>query len=90
MWLIARRYGVTVRDLRRWNELRVGAVLRVGQRLIVGWGARVHTVRRGDTLWIIAQRYQVVTGNLRRWNNLEVGTILRVGQRLIVVPPADG
>lgn len=90
LWLISRRYGVTVQDLRRWNDIRVGQVLRVGQRLIVGWGGRVHTVRRGDTLWIIAQRYQVATDNLRRWNNLAVGTILRVGQRLIVVPPGDG
>lgn len=33
LWLIARRYGVRVRDLTRWNDLRADQVLRIGQRL---------------------------------------------------------
>jgi membrane-bound lytic murein transglycosylase D len=35
LWLISQRYGVTVGQLRRWNDLVVGDVLRVGQRLVV-------------------------------------------------------
>lgn len=35
LWAISRRYGVTVSQLRRWNDLLVGDVLRVGQRLLV-------------------------------------------------------
>jgi peptidoglycan lytic transglycosylase D len=32
-WGIARRYGVSIKDLRRWN--RIGAQLRAGQRLVI-------------------------------------------------------
>lgn len=35
LWVIARRYGVTVRDLQRWNGLGNGDVLRAGTRLLV-------------------------------------------------------
>jgi membrane-bound lytic murein transglycosylase D len=32
-WGIARRYGVSVKDLQRWN--RIGAHLMAGQRLVI-------------------------------------------------------
>jgi peptidoglycan lytic transglycosylase D len=35
LWTISHRYGVTVGQLRRWNDLLAGDVLRVGQRLLV-------------------------------------------------------
>jgi membrane-bound lytic murein transglycosylase D len=35
LWVIARRFGVTVDALRRWNGLRSGDVLRTGTRLVV-------------------------------------------------------
>ena len=35
LWTISRRYGVTVGQRRRWNDLVMGDVLRVGQRLLV-------------------------------------------------------
>jgi LysM repeat protein len=33
MWSIARRYGMTVQELRRWN--RIGRYLAAGQRLVI-------------------------------------------------------
>ncbi len=38
LWTIARRYGVSIADLRRWNGMRNGDILRSGVRLIVGSG----------------------------------------------------
>jgi membrane-bound lytic murein transglycosylase D len=35
LWIIGRRYGVSIGDLRRWNNLPVDQVLRVGGRLVV-------------------------------------------------------
>ncbi len=32
LWSLARRYGVSVQDLRTWNHLH-GSMLRIGQRL---------------------------------------------------------
>ena len=40
LWVIARRHGVSVRDLMRWNGLGEGSILRPGQTL---------TIRRGDS-----------------------------------------
>jgi membrane-bound lytic murein transglycosylase D len=33
LWLVSHRYDVTISDLRRWNGIAVGEVLRIGQRL---------------------------------------------------------
>ena len=35
LWSLARRYGISVQDLRTWNHLR-GSMLRIGQRLRLG------------------------------------------------------
>ena len=45
--------------------------------------ARIHTVRRGESLWQIAHRYSINVAELQRWNHLHghalrPGTVLRV------------
>jgi membrane-bound lytic murein transglycosylase D len=103
--LIARRYSVTVNDLRRWNNMS-GNTIHPGQRLIVypgsGYqaptaaasgstvsGATYHTVRSGENLGSIANRYKVSVTDIRRWNNLNSNTI-HPNQKLIVSNPATG
>ncbi|MEZ5649004.1 MAG: LysM peptidoglycan-binding domain-containing protein [Burkholderiaceae bacterium] len=83
---IARRYQVTVADLRRWNGLRsdtlhVGLALRVSppsQGKLVS-----HRVSRGDTLTDIARRYGVSIDYLRRVNGLD-SDVIRFGQQLVI------
>jgi len=87
---IARRYGVSVEQLRQWNGL-ASSQLRTGQRLIVRAGNEAnpsraselvrYRVQRGDTLSEIARRYGVSVEQLRRWNGLRSNQI-RVGQVL--------
>jgi len=94
---IARRYGTTVGEIQRLNNLR-GTLIRPGQRLIVRAPARpstqiattanTHQVRRGETLGIIAARYRVTVNELRLWNNLQ-GTTIYAGQNLIVRRPQN-
>ncbi|MBO8143951.1 MAG: N-acetylmuramoyl-L-alanine amidase [Thermodesulfobacterium sp.] len=89
---IARRYGTTVSQLRKWNGIR-GDRIYVGQRLIVGIkeekrvskGVKYiyYRVRRGDTLGEIARRYGTTVSQLRKWNGIR-GDRIYVGQRLIV------
>ncbi len=50
-------------------------------------GARLYTVRRGDTLDTIAARFGVSTSDLRRWNGIR-GSTIRAGRRLYVADPA--
>ncbi|MGY3748338.1 LysM peptidoglycan-binding domain-containing protein [Vagococcus salmoninarum] len=100
---IASRYGVTVANLKSWNNLKNDLII-VGQRLQVKAPANqpsqpkppttppsnttTHTVVSGDTLSGIASRYKVTIGNLKSWNNLKSDLII-VGQRLQVKAPAN-
>lgn len=87
---IAKKYGVSISDLREWNSIR-GSRIQTGQKLYL-YDANpekaevtttVYRVRRGDTLSEIASRYSVRISDLRRWNDLRTNTI-RVGQRLTI------
>lgn len=86
---IARRYDVTVDDLRDWNELRSDG-LAIGQQLrIPGEDQEFTTVRRGDTLEAIARRHDLTVDLLRRLNDLP-GDRIQAGQRLRLRPaPVD-
>lgn len=90
LWIIARRYGVTVDELQRWNGLAGNSLIRPGDRILVNMSqpgssqAREYTVRRGDSLWTIARRHDVSVRELMRWNGLAEGAILRPGQTLTI------
>ena len=101
LWLIARRHGVTVADLRAWNGLDKDAWLMPGQILELrgiskrsastasrGEGSERYVVRNGDSLWLIARRHSVSARQLALWNRLSINGILHPGQTLNVVPPA--
>lgn len=81
---IAGRYGVTVAQLRSWNNLRNNTI-RVNQRLTVQGGSAAvsHRVQRGDTLTDIARRYGVSVTQIREWNSLR-GDVIRPGQTLTI------
>lgn len=92
---IARRFGVSVTQLRSWNGLSNNRI-RAGRYLIINSGGgsvsasasgtapdgRYH-VRTGDTLGKIAQRFGTSVSRLQSWNNLS-GTQINVGQSLRV------
>ena len=90
---LARRAGVSVRDLMRWNNLRSARDLQIGERLMVRGGgatpvytaARGHqrlTVRPGESLWQIARRAGIGVSALARANHLTRHTVLHPGQVL--------
>jgi membrane-bound lytic murein transglycosylase D len=97
---IAKKYGVSLSELRSWNRIQ-GSRIQVGQRLYLydenpsstSAGAErsttLYQVRRGDTLSEIADRHGVRQADLRQWNNLRSSTI-RVGQRLTIHGASSG
>lgn len=87
LWSIARRYGLTVEELKRINNL-IGDTILVGQILYLQEPEEndhftVHTVMAGETLWTIASRYGTTVDVIRTLNNL-TGDTISVGQRFIV------
>ena len=92
LWALARRYGVSVDEIQRANDLSGSAIV-VGMRLRIpaarspegqapGAG-RGHTVRSGETLWSIAHKNGVTVEALERANAIEGGAIYP-GQTILI------
>ncbi|MEN8215147.1 MAG: LysM peptidoglycan-binding domain-containing protein [Pseudomonadota bacterium] len=87
---IAKRYDMTVAELRQLNNLKSGP-LYVGKRLKVRASetktvhakTQKHKVRSGENLTRIAKRYGMTIAELSQLNNLKGGS-LHVGKRLKV------
>ena len=93
---IAKKYGVTVTNIKKWNNLRSDTV-HPGQKLKIyrsGGGSRssasqgssssgykTHTVKKGETLSSIARTYGCTVAELKKWNNLK-GSKVKAGQKL--------
>ncbi|MDR0921930.1 MAG: LysM peptidoglycan-binding domain-containing protein [Lactobacillales bacterium] len=86
IWAISSRYGISMNDLRSWNNLR-GDLILVGQVLVVKKGTSVpvpapsapaapsnsttYTVKSGDSVWLIAHNYGISMADLVNWNNIK-------------------
>ncbi len=95
--LIARKYGVSIKQLKRLNHIK-GNIIKVGQRLKIrntttastrgqassGKGYKYHTVRKGDTLWELAKKYHTSVSKIKRWNKMGRSNNLKLGKKLIV------
>ncbi len=86
--MLAKRFGVSVRTLKRLNGIS-GNLIRTGQRLRVNRGvvetgnATWYRVRRGDNLWSIAKRFRVSVQDLKVLNNLP-SSLIQVGRMLLI------
>lgn len=99
LWGIGRRYGVTPRQIRAWNN--VGKHITPGDRLVI-WRSEApqvalanrsdlhrgdfYIVRSGDTLWDIARSFRIRVNDLKKWNRIRKPASLRVGARLLIRP----
>ena len=82
IWMIARRYGVSVDALVRLNGISDPMRLVAGQALVVPTDGRTHTVRAGETLWQIARRYGVSPQSLIELNNIPAPDLIFPGEVL--------
>jgi membrane-bound lytic murein transglycosylase D len=94
---IARKYNISVNDIKQWNNFEDSNLL-AGTKIIVAkqddqanedvaqkteTKTVEYTVKKGDFLGIIAKKNNVALADLRGWNNLE-GNNIHAGQKLIV------
>jgi membrane-bound lytic murein transglycosylase D len=93
LWSISRRFHVPASQLRSWNNMRPGELLRPGRVLHIAkagggnnHGAKevVYKVRRGDTLWTIGRRFNLKARDIMTWNNLN-SPVLQPGDRLTLM-----
>ncbi|HIS92291.1 MAG TPA: LysM peptidoglycan-binding domain-containing protein [Candidatus Alectryocaccomicrobium excrementavium] len=86
---IAGRYGTTVAELTRLNDISNPDRIIAGETLYIRVPASdpspccdTYTVKRGDTLSEIAQRFSTTVAELVRLNNIENPRLIYVGQVL--------
>ncbi|KPB04088.1 hypothetical protein AAV98_13755 [Bacillus sp. CHD6a] len=84
LFSIAKKYGLSVTELKHVNNLKTD-LIKVGQVLKVGTKATYYDVMAGDTLFSISEKFHVTVGSIQKENNLTTDTI-RIGQQLIIPP----
>lgn len=86
LYSIARRFGTSVSEITRLNNLS-GINLSVGQTLVVpnnsSVGPNTYVVKSGDNLYSIARKFNVSVDSIKSKNNLK-SNLLSVGQTLII------
>ncbi|MDD4187792.1 MAG: LysM peptidoglycan-binding domain-containing protein [Bacilli bacterium] len=87
LWAIAQRFGTTVDNIKRLNNLSSNN-LSIGQKLVISGSpvpeplpTSTYTVVAGDTLYSIARKFNTTVSELRKINNLS-SDILSIGQTL--------
>ncbi|MEA1971549.1 MAG: LysM peptidoglycan-binding domain-containing protein, partial [Thermodesulfobacteriota bacterium] len=91
LWLIARRFGTTISEIKRLNGLRrnnltIGQVIKIrsssaGDNAV---SAKTCVVKKGDTLSLIALKRGISLNRLLKLNNLNKNTLIHPGQLVIV------
>ena len=91
LWDIARKYGISVNELKELNNLSTN-LLKIGQTLKVKQSEQskeeqttipinTYTVQKGDNLYSIANKYSTSVDELKKINNLSTN-IIQIGQVL--------
>lgn len=86
LWSIAKKYAISVDELKKLNNLS-NNLLNVGQTLKVSGTPStnnpVYIVQRGDTLYSIANKYGVSVSELMNYNNL-TSNLISIGDTLYI------
>lgn len=86
LYSIAMKFGVSVDDLIRANQL-TSTILQIGDQLKIPAkevsNSSTYIVQSGDTLYSIAAKYNVTVSDLKNANQLS-SNVITVGQKLII------
>ena len=82
--LVAQRYGVSVSDIIKANNIKDPNKVYVGTKLIIPPKTRKYTVQKGDTLTGIAKKEGTTVAALKNANNIKDTDKLYVGKVLVI------
>lgn len=90
LWSIAKKFNISVEELKAANNLSSN-LLNIGQNLVIPMQEEqpipgeytVYIVKSGDSLYSIANRYDITVNDLIEYNNLS-GTDLSIGEQLLI------
>jgi len=86
LYSISRKYGVSVDDIKRANNLNTN-LLQIGQRLKIPSSQDEsyinYVVKSGDSLYSIARKYDTTVSEIMNVNNLKTN-LLSIGQKLLI------
>ena len=85
LYSIAQKYGTTVEELKRLNNL-TSNTLSIGQVLRIPTtspSVNYYTVQRGDSLYSIAKKFNTTVDKLKAANNMS-GNLISIGQELVI------
>jgi LysM repeat protein len=100
LYSISKLYGVTIDELKQWNNLSEDGV-GLGQELVIKKSTSpirndvstqvkslktMHTVEPKETLFSISRKYGITTTQLKEWNGLQ-SEELKIGQSLFISQP---
>lgn len=86
LWSIAKKYGLSVDELKSINNLNdnllnIGQILKVTDDYMIN--NDIYIVKKGDSLYSIAGKYDVSVDDLKKYNNLD-SNIINIGQELYI------
>lgn len=84
LWSIAKKYSLTVGELKKLNPTTDESSLKIGSKLNLSTKTIYHTVKQGDTLSQIALHYGSSIAQLSEWNQMKDPNLIRIGQQLRV------
>lgn len=90
LYAISKQYGVSVEQLKMWNN-KTDNNIQAGQHLliekqdnkIITSTVKTHIVKKGETLFSISRQYGCSVAELRKWNQLSNDN-LQIKQKLII------
>lgn len=93
LFSISQQYGVTVGELKEWNNLQsndltLGQVLTITPHSNENSERIIHEVQAGEALFGISRQYNVTIAEIQEWNNLE-STNLEAGTELVIYPQSE-
>ncbi len=92
LWLIARRFGTTISEIKRLNglqrnDLSIGQIIKIRGSVAQDKKTtplKTYVVRKGDTLSTIAERNRIRLNGLLKLNNLRSNALIQPGQVIVI------